>query len=508
MHYEVQSCRHYGKCVSGYRPTRKSQGIVYGRSKKKSVIESISESTQSRYSAELLRYQKTVGTPGEDYLFYRQSYKGIPVSNGWLRIDESASDKKFLGVHTRILNDARIAEIESVGEFKPRVKETLAVSKAKTIMGPTRQWDVLDTKLCYRIENRTPRLAWKVQLAERMGVRSGEVYIDALRGTRIVVLKSTWSKPMAKGFVFRPNPLVRMDAATLPDPKQLPADSYIQVTIPVSQSSRVLRNDYAYAWSPDSDSHATAGQFFYDASDVRFGQTMALYYATWMQLYLSSTLGFSRANPGQVEFIVGFNREDNSYYELARNRVYLGLGGIPDFQDAEVILHEYSHAIHSVINQPMSLDKRPINFLEGFCDFMALSTCEHFKVKHGRLSQEFAAWDGWKPGRIVGDSVGIRRADDDDLLSDTENQIHSEDRSDRASEFWTGVLWDVRESLADSRSGHADSVVLGAFYKIDAPYTASHFARAMLLYNRSHYGGHKEKNLFEVFTRRGISVSL
>ena len=55
---------------------------------------------------------------------------------------------------------------------------------------------------------------------------------------------------------------------------------------------------------------------------------------------------------------------------------------------------------------------------------------------------------------------------------------------------------------------HADSVVLGAFYKIDAPYTASHFARAMLLYNRSHYGGHKEKNLFEVFTRRGISVSL
>jgi hypothetical protein len=41
MHYEVQSCRHYGKCVGGYRPTRKSLGIVYGRSKKKSLIGSM-----------------------------------------------------------------------------------------------------------------------------------------------------------------------------------------------------------------------------------------------------------------------------------------------------------------------------------------------------------------------------------------------------------------------------------------------------------------------------------
>ena len=508
MRYQMQSCRQYGKCISGYRPTRKSQGISYRRSKKKSVIESISESTHSSYSPELLRYQKTIETPAEDYLFYRQSFRGIPVSNGWLRIDESASSKEFLGVHSRILDDAGIGQIESVGEFKPWVKEQAAVLKSKLAMGPTRQWDVLDTKLCYRIDKHKPKLAWKVQLAESKGVRSGDVYIDALRGTRIVVLKSTWSSPMAKGFVFRPNPLVHMDADALPDPKLLPTASYIQVPIPVSRSSRVLRNDYAYAWSPNSESHATAGQFFYDASDVRFGQTMALYYATWMQLYLGKTLGFSRANPGQVEFIVGFNREDNSYYDLARNRVYLGLGGIPDFQAAEVILHEYSHAIHSVINQPLSLDKSSINFLEGFCDYMALSTCEHFKVKHGGLSQEFAAWDGWKSGRRVRDSLGIRRADDDDLLSDTENQIHSTDRSDRASEFWTGVLWDLREAVAGSKAGHGDSVVLGALYKIDAPYTASNFAKAMLLYNRSHYSGHKEKSIVEVFTRRGIPVGL
>jgi hypothetical protein len=223
-------------------------------------------------------------------------------------------------------------------------------------------------------------------------------------------------------------------------------------------------------------------------------------------------LQFKRANPGQVEFIVGFNREDNSYYDLQRNRVYLGLGGVPDYQDAEVILHEYAHGIHSVINHPFSIDEKSINLREGFCDYIALSVCEHLKELHPDMEQEFATWDAWKKGKTVGESRGLRRADDDDLLSDTQPVIHSSVRSDRASSFWTGLLWDLREVLSvrnthQKNTHHGDSLALGALYKVDAPYTVENFAKAILLYNRSHWDGHKEREILRIFANRGVTVT-
>jgi hypothetical protein len=509
-------CQCQGHCLSMHRWNRNDSGIKYRRSKKLSVIESLARSSDKKFSPELLKYKKVVGTPAENYLFYRQSFRGIPISDGWLRIDELVQSQECVGVHSRLLDDKAIGHLESKGATKPVFKEKGAIAKAKEVMGPTQSWDILDVQLCFRRPSRskttTPKLAWRIRLAQSHGVRSGEVYIDAVSGTRVAVHRTTWSSGFASGFVFRPNPLLRMTDNTLPDPKNLPRSSYREVKIPVPIGSRVLRNDFAFAWSPVSEPHEKAGEFFYEASDVRFGQTMALYYATWIQRYIRDTLQFKRANPGQVEFIVGFNREDNSYYDLQRNRVYLGLGGVPDYQDAEVILHEYAHGIHSVINHPFSIDEKSINLREGFCDYIALSVCEHLKELHPDMEQEFATWDAWQKGKTVGESRGLRRADDDDLLSDTQPVIHSSVRSDRASSFWTGLLWDLREVLLvrntqQKNTHHGDSLALGALYKVDAPYTVENFAKAILLYNRSHWDGHKEREILRVFANRGVTVT-
>ena len=503
-------CECQGHCLSMHRWNRKESGIAYRRSKKVSVIESLAKSTDKRFSPELIKYRKIVGTPAENYLFYRQSYRGIPISDGWLRIDELVKSQECVGVHSRLLDDKAIGRLESTGAIKPVFREKAAIAKAKKVMGPKQLWEVLDVQLCFRRPSSnksfTPKLAWKIRLAQTHGVRSGEVYIDAVEGTRVAIQKTTWSSTFGSGFVFSPNPMMGMTVNTLPDPRNLPPLSYRRVKVPVSIRSKVLRNEFAYAWSPVSQSHDKAGEFFYEASDVRFGETMSLYYATWLQLYIRDTLGFKKANPGQVEVIVGFNREDNSYYDLQRNRVYLGLGGIPDYQDAEVILHEYAHGIHSVINHPFSTDQRAINLREGFCDYIALSACEHLKNSHPTMNQEFAAWDAWRKGKTVGMSRGLRRADDDDQLSDTQPVIHSSVRSDRASTFWTGLLWDLREALYERNTYHGDSLALGALYKVDAPYTVENFAKAILLYNRSHWSGLKEREILSVFAKRGVSV--
>jgi hypothetical protein len=74
------------------------------------------------------------------------------------------------------------------------------------------------------------------------------------------------------------------------------------------------------------------------------------------------------------------------------------------------------------------------------------------------------------------------------------------------------LLWDLREVLSvrnthQKNTHHGDSLALGALYKVDAPYTVENFAKAILLYNRSHWDGHKEREILRIFANRGVTVT-
>ena len=112
------------------------------------------------------------------------------------------------------------------------------------------------------------------------------------------------------------------------------------------------------------------------AHDDQFEQVMGYFWVNQAQEYLQS-LGFGSTFRGILEqpFEVKINQYggDNSYQTDKPFRIRLGKGGVDDAEDAEVIVHEYGHAVHQsqVPGYGASLDAGSIG--ESFGDYLAVT---------------------------------------------------------------------------------------------------------------------------------------
>lgn len=107
--------------------------------------------------------------------------------------------------------------------------------------------------------------------------------------------------------------------------------------------------------------------------EPEFYDVMSYFHIDQNQRYMQS-LGFTGATGIQEASIEvdadGAGGADNSYYLPGSNRLAFGHGGVPDNEDADVILHEYGHAIHFAINPDWGGgDSGAIG--EGFGDYWA-----------------------------------------------------------------------------------------------------------------------------------------
>lgn len=147
----------------------------------------------------------------------------------------------------------------------------------------------------------------------------------------------------------------------------------------------------------------TDGFWNYTRDNVAFHDAMTYFHLDQNQRYMQS-LGFvgeTGIQFGPIETDAnGLGRADNSHYIPGSNRMAFGHGCVPDNEDADVILHEYGHAIHHSINSDWGGgDSGAMG--EGFGDYWAASYS--ITTANGRLFKPFQvfSWDGpdcW-PGR-------------------------------------------------------------------------------------------------------------
>src|SRR4030095_6396693 len=155
------------------------------------------------------------------------------------------------------------------------------------------------------------------------------------------------------GQVFFPNPVASLGDQSLTDQKDAnyPAlqPAYRTVTLTNLDGSGYLRGDWANVLSETGDAAlSSTNTFIYTRDDDRFEQVMAYYWLTEAQKYIQS-LGFgSTLRPVNMESQdVRLNQlgYDNSFSWDKKDYLRFGKGGVDDAEDAEVILHEYGHAI-------------------------------------------------------------------------------------------------------------------------------------------------------------------
>ena len=99
---------------------------------------------------------------------------------------------------------------------------------------------------------------------------------------------------------------------------------------------------------PARRAYSTTNTFDYHRNDDRFEQVMAYYWVTEAQKYIQS-LGFGSTrravNKESQDIRTNQYGVDNSFSWDKHDYLRFGKGGVDDAEDAEVILHEYGHAI-------------------------------------------------------------------------------------------------------------------------------------------------------------------
>jgi subtilisin-like proprotein convertase family protein len=184
-----------------------------------------------------------------------------------------------------------------------------------------------------------------------------------------------------KALVFDPDPKTKLMDESLEQQsltELLPDAAYSQVELQDLQAVEggfMLSGPYAKVVDlaePVNPSPLLKGDIEWRRHDDEFVQIMAYYHLDKAQRHLQS-LGYEGASQifySPIEVDARGSVNDQSAYSFLENRILLGVGGVLDGEDADVIWHEFGHGLlHFINNSDKGGDSGAIG--EGFSDFYA-----------------------------------------------------------------------------------------------------------------------------------------
>jgi len=302
--------------------------------------------------------------------------------------------------------------------------------------------------------------------------------------------------------VFLPNPVAYLGNQSLTDQKDANypelQDAYQMVDLTNLDGSGYLRGDWANVRSETGNAAFSSNNtFLYTRDDDRFEQVMAYFWVTEAQKYIQS-LGFgTRYDPINMESQdVRINQwgQDNSYSWDKHDILRFGKGGVDDAEDAEVILHEYGHAIQdSQMDSPgfgTSVEAGSIG--EGFGDYFAVTVSDVIAPTDDPAC--VADWDSVSYTSTVPHC--LRRVDQNlHYPADLNGRVHHD------GQIWSRALWDIRNAL-----GHtvADTIILHAQFSFAPDTSMPAAAQATVDSAEFIYGASVANSVRQAFEDRGI----
>jgi zinc metalloprotease ZmpB len=320
-------------------------------------------------------------------------------------------------------------------------------------------------------------------------------------------LNVTAAKPAggdtAAGTAFLPNPVADLQDQSLTDRKDADyaalAPAYRRVTLTNLDGSGYLRGDWAVIISETGNpAFSPAGTFDYHRNQDEFEQVMAYYWITEAQNYIQR-LGF-----GAGGLFPGVNDEpqrvrinqwgaDNSFFTDKKDELRFGKGGVDDAEDAEVILHEYGHAMQDAQQSPFgfgfSIEARSIG--EGFADYWAVTVSSLVAP-----TADPACVADWDSVSYTASAPHCLRRVDTNLHypEDLNGRVHHDGM------IWSRALWDIRKAIGATQ---ADTVILNAHFGMPDP-TMPQLAVRTVEKARQIYGNGVANKVNAAFVARGI----
>jgi hypothetical protein len=368
---------------------------------------------------ELLFQKRQSSLRGAHYHF-QQSIDGIPIADASVVLSVDKSENPFQAYFHLLIEPTRLEgfqlkssgsqwaferaweALKGFGQFldKPIVSKIFRIHKGAlkpyhvvdlATDGPRGYWKVfvsdINGKVDFIEDSALARKKWNQSISARLnhGNQMKKVPDFDSDLTSIDARDSKWdSAPRASGsgLVFDPDPITTLMDISLRD--EFTEDKFEAAYSNVELKEVSFLDSKFHLVGPwvrlidfesprITPSTSANGVWQNKRKDVAFNDVMTYYHLDKNQRYIQS-MGFTGEKGIQFRSIEvdanGLNGADNSHYIPMSNRIAFGHGCVDDNEDADVILHEYGHAINRSINPNFSGgDTGAMG--EGFGDYWA-----------------------------------------------------------------------------------------------------------------------------------------
>ncbi len=435
---------------------------------------------------------------GKHY-WYQQTFKGLPVLNGYYAKHVDKSGKVVQVSDGRDAVPANLDVSAKVPSATATKSANAAVTSRAARNRSTGGKGVVPTPAATQgaaqlavVGGPDARLVWNVTSRSTEGVTRS--LVDAKDGN---VVKSEVISDHAdgRGSVFDPNPVVTLKNEDLLDNNDKNSNELF-----LAQKNVILRNldGSGFLNGPYVNIKEAKGgvafnknnNFVFQRANDKFEQVMAYYQVNQTQEYIHS-LGFTEVNNESQDFSINTFEGDNSFYDPSIDMITMGEGGVDDAEDAEVIWHEYGHAIQDDIVPGYGESAEAGAMGEGFGDYWAVTMSVPVSKNYDLPC--VMDWDA--VSYTPGPKHCLRRTDTGKTTDDMVGQVHAD------GEIWSHALWDIHKALGRNK---ANKVILQGtfFYAPDTSFADA--ARVTVQSARLLYGKAAAEQVTNAFKARKI----
>ncbi|MFH1739988.1 MAG: proprotein convertase P-domain-containing protein [bacterium] len=429
-------------------------------------------------------------------LDYDQMYDGRRVVDGRLVLTvDKAGALRSLHSSVRVPNAAFRTPRSTIRTTAPQITSDDAVRAVSEELSIGSLRGPLSQELAVLIERGQPREVWEVRVPSAEPLGDFVILVDATTGD-LIRKRNFLCHLDGIGRVFDPNPVVTLQNPYLDDDwdssEAIPESGYRTVTLRDIDPSGILWGPYVNVRGSSDRAREPGLQFLYSRSDGRFEQVMAYFHIDRNHRYLNG-LGYEFIANYCISVETNAHSEDQSFYSPFLRQITFGSGGVDDAEDADIILHEYGHAIQHDEIPEFGTTQETQAMGEGFADYWAFSN-----DADGTFNPEIIAdWDSTVYS--TEDPPCLRRVDRDfrypeDMIFD----VHED------GQIWSRALHDLWERLGKTI---ADTLVIESHFALNSD--ASFFDGAQAIYeaDRVLYDGAHSDDIFEVFDDRGLAAT-
>lgn len=338
-------------------------------------------------------------------------------------------------------------------------------------------------------------LCWEVRIkVSGDGTWHEDVLVNANTGELIAVddlrlfCAQGGSRADGAGQVFDPNPVQTSGDHSLKDNNDsnssVPSSEYFNVTLRDLDGTGYLTGPWCSTSPTSGRINEPSLQFFYQRKADAFEEVMCYYHIDSFQRYLQAA-GQSNANRRQQRVDVNGTTVDNSWYDLGSKIITYGSGGVDDAEDADIIIHEYGHALHHDVQGSIGGSNENGAMSEGYGDYFAASFYDDALV---------GEWDA--VSYTSGNLHFLRRVDLDlHYPNDKNGQVHHD------GQIWAAFLWDMRMGLGGPV---ADNIIVEAMGFQSYSSKMTHGGDFILQAENLLYGGNWRPYIEWALHKRGI----